>query len=233
MTQEYPLPNVTDAEIAAAAENILRGRDDPYAPIALATLGNLIGKKWRTPLKMLLMGRRLSEVLGRSSHVVVDGPSDQLTASLTKSVDSPSIRFDPVVWAAFAKPIPDGQRRILKSTRPYDIDYITQNQDTPNGWIEVPTTAVPPAEMQKHARNITITESITKWCGDNNISISNLSLIDIPGISRHAPAIVATQNRTGRNGTAALIGMIEAVPEEDRRNYSLTLDLIYQLLAAR
>jgi len=118
------ISTITDADIVEAVVAILGAQEDPATPIYLATLGHLLSAHFQKPLRNILGDRKLRTIIEGAGYgrLLVDGVAHALTARLSGEANpSLALRYDPVFWAAFAKPPPEGKQRVVYPRRPFNL----------------------------------------------------------------------------------------------------------------
>jgi hypothetical protein len=227
---------VSDKDIAQEAVSILSSPTQQGKSLLLSMLGSKLSMKF-TPWRDVLSGRLLGKLLDSELHgrVIFDGAGPQQSIRLIGDTELPdNIRFDKTVWAAFSKPIPSECRRILRTQRPFK--FADEAGDLPltldTGSYEVEPHLIPDPGLARPSRDRAIVEGIGHWCSLHELDIN--SLVDISN------AEVVTSGRASLGKTAtphpgidALLRLINAIPTAERKNYSLTLDLIQRLLSSK
>jgi hypothetical protein len=166
-----------------------------------------------------------------NEKIAIDGPSDRLTARLISEENKANIfsrfRYDPVFWAAFAKPIAEGKRRFIKIDQPFDMKDVSPEETAESDWYEIGVELIPPSDVPRQERQSAILVSISKWCNDNKLSCRRF--VNTVNAHRSPPSSFPESNP----GAAALIRMIDVIPEGERAKYSIGLDLVHKLLTSR
>ncbi|MEH7905517.1 hypothetical protein V7794_30755 [Rhizobium laguerreae] len=221
MIENDDLPTVS--EIAGAALEFLKAQTGSEDGIYLSRLGGMLSQHFRRPTRELLGKRKLSQILkdGLGDAVKIEGSETTLAAKLVAESEMSGgvVRFDPVIWAAFSKPLTLGKVRYLKATRPFtfvsDIDKLTWEEPK-----EIREGDIADAALPKSERDREITHKIDEWCAQNNL---HPSAFKYEPLSNNRPAKAAPKHDVLRT-------LVEAVPAEKRKNFSLQFDLIYELL---
>lgn len=219
---------ISASEIGAAAIDILTSKGDTGSPLYLSRLGVLLSSHFKRPIRSILGRHKLRSVLEDSvgDKLTFEGQGANITVSLaggTRSLNK-NLRFDPVVWAAFSKPFDGHNARYLKITRPFEFSF--DSASLPHNEIaEITTDDVADPLLPKPERDRQIIHLLDQWCARNSIQPSLF--------------LLQKNDKTfmpGRNGNndsqaiAALRAFISAIPEKKRGDYSLPLNLIYDLI---
>lgn len=220
---------VSDQDIAVAVREILT---DAEGPLLMSTLGSRLSRKFAKPLREILGNRKLKSVIESSlgSRAAMTGSLSKIEVRLLDDAEVPQPRrYDPTVWAAFAKPITPGKSaRGIDVSPPFGFDDFDELGDVPHDWKVIPTSIIPPSELEKIEREPLIKDAILKWCLDHNVDPQSLN---VTGRQRNAkPADVVSRNSIEDDRRAALLSFIEAVPASERGRFTLPLDLIHQFL---
>jgi hypothetical protein len=221
---------IDDKTIAEAAQKIL---EDIPEGMSLAKLGQQLSRKFEFPLRHVLGSRKLSPVLRREigSALEFGGTSGSETVRLvTTDHLARKIRFDPAVWAAFAKPIKANCLRWMSVEKPLTFDDIDESSAPPENRLQILASSIPDEALPHDERDRQVGESILAWCTENG-----LSPIDFSHSAKERLKPEISQNsrtfQPPHKGTAALIALVAAIPLEERANYSIPLNLIGRLLS--
>jgi hypothetical protein len=230
--------SVSDSDIANEALVILQAPEQHGRAILLSYLGGRLSAKYApAPWRRVMGGRNLRHVLDRElgNRIAFEGEGSQIAVALAPetAIGAPTPRFDKTAWAAFAKPIAPGFRRVLYPTRP--IRFNDEPGDLPltikTGGFEVEPHLVPDAAVPRPARDRMVHESIKQWCALQEVEISIL-LEDT-----ESEAIAKSNSTTPTRpqaapGLIALERLISAIPSAERKNFSLPLDLLHRLISS-
>ena len=225
---------ITNGEIAAVSKEILESTSEP---ILLANLGSRLSKHYGRALREILASRKLKRILETElgGKIEFTGELSKVSVNLLSDADKlNSGTYHPTIWAAFFKPVAaDNIGRAIKSSRRFDFKDISDQSDVPPGWHFIKADLIPDGELAKADREATAKMNIHDWCVQENIDRDSLlakagrKAVDGEAPSQRQPS----KEKVGHEGTASLMALIEAVPEDRRKSYSLTLDLIYQLIS--
>lgn len=228
----YPqasMQGASDQDIAIAVREILT---EAEGPLLMSTLGSRLSRRFSKPLREILGNRKLKSLIESSlgSRAAMTGSLSKIEVRLLDDAEVPQPRrYDPTVWAAFAKPITSGKLvRGIDVAPPFSFDDFSQLSEMPLGWKVIPTSAIPPSELAKDERELLIKESILNWCLDQGVDPQSLNITGRQKNSK--PNDVAHKVLVDDDRRAALLRFIEAVPASERGRFNLPLDLIYQFL---
>jgi len=233
-----PLPaasegDVSNAEIAAVAKEILEGASEP---VLLANLGSRLSKHYGRALREILANRKLKLVLQSElgSNVEFSGELSKVSVRLLSEEDKLNVgTYDPTIWAAFFKPVEAPKvGRAIKPSRRFDFRDVLDQSEVPDGWHYISAKLIPDGALPKVDREVAAKMAIHEWCAREGIEKSSLLKLgkkaaDSEVLLKHEPLKESSARPVG---ISSLIALIEAVPEDRRRSHSLTLDLIYQLI---
>jgi hypothetical protein len=138
------------------------------------------------------------------------------------------IKFDPAVWAAFAKPINEECRRWLSTRRPLQFDDIGGGGEQPQERTEVPKEKIPDPNMPREERDKLIVANILAWCEEHGVNAQQLAAI--PKDRPPEFSLRGAGRDASSKGVSILRDLVEAIPKDERHNYSLPLNLIGRLL---
>lgn len=230
MSNETGSPDGTiDArQIASAAMEILRD-EGTTGPYYMSRLGTRLSAQFGMPLRQLLGSEKLSALLKRSlgNVLVFEGQGTTLTVRVDEAnaARKQTLRYDPAIWAAFSKPIPERFRRFLRTERPFEFDDIEVGSTRPSSGLEIERERIPDANLGRPERDSHIMHQIEEWCERNGVPSAGLLLNKTTkgGEIRSAP-------RSGGTHVEVVVKFIEAIPVDERPRYSLPIDLLYRLL---
>ena len=223
MTTDEEIPSTS--AVAGAALEILKTQHGTDRGIYLSRLGGMLSAHFRRPIREILGTQKLSQILtdGLGAAIKLEGTGSAVVAKLASDSEMTggAVRFDPALWAAFTKPIPPGTIRYLKVTRPFTFvsDPTKVTWDDPR---EIHEDDIADTLLEKAERDREITQKIDNWCSRNGVSPARFIYEAVQPAGR-------PQRGVDRKGDV-LRRMIEAVPVEKRGEYTLPLDLIYELL---
>ena len=109
--------HASDWEIAQEAMKIITSSEFKDEPLRMTVLGKRLSEI-STPWKDVLGDRTLSKILTKEleGQVVFNGSGSLLHVSAEPGAsNNEGLRFDKTVWAAFAKPVPPGHRRVFNA----------------------------------------------------------------------------------------------------------------------
>jgi hypothetical protein len=229
---------LTLPQIVDAAQRILAAEAPGGQPMLMSRLGlrlssTLGGDNLRAALGQKKLREVLSFALG--DQVVFEGPVSSLTVRLSNQNGQPSRtqRFDPALWAAFAKVISDNKVRHLKVSKPIDFKDCDEGTPLSVGWVVVDRELIPDPEMPKPTRDSEIIKSIYSFAENHSLPVASFLASNTRPVRNAVtsnPSPSSGGNEPRRWGASALLAMIEAVPASERQKYSLPLDLLHRLL---
>lgn len=226
---------ISNAEIAATAKAILEERGEP---ILLASLGSRLSKHYGRALREILANRKLKGILESELGGKIEFTGELSTVSVKWLSDADKLNagtYHPTIWAAFFKPVsPDNIGRAIKTTRRFDFKDVPNQSDVPVGWRFINADIIPDGELPRADREATAKMAIHDWCARESVERDSLLAKPFRKASdsdTRAEDQPITSKSGHHVGTSSLMALIEAVPEERRKSYSLTLDLIYQLIS--
>ncbi len=220
-------PEVDDQTVAETARTVL----NRTGSMSMAQLGQQLSREFQFPLRALLGPRKLSRILTDyfGTSVRISGDSGSEIVSLDQSVGQIGrIKFDPAVWAAFAKPINEECRRWLSTRRPLQFDDIGGGGEQPQERTEVPKEKIPDPNMPREERDKLIVANILAWCEEHGVNAQQLAAI--PKDRPPEFSLRGAGRDASSKGVSILRDLVEAIPKDERHNYSLPLNLIGRLL---
>jgi hypothetical protein len=227
---------IGDAEVAEAAKELLKRAGDS---MSLAALGQQLSRHFERPLRAVLGRRKLLPILrdqlGTSIQIDGESGSERATLKQGDGADrhSGKIKFDPAVWAAFAKPILDGKQRWISVQKPFEFDDLDEGSEHPPGRVEVPSTMIPAQELGRPERDSQIISNIGLWCQQHSLVPAELAAVP----KQRAPAqrtslsSLAGREASSSKGVSALRALLEAIPAAEQAQYSIPLNLVGRLLS--
>lgn len=226
---------ISNAEIAATAKEILEARGEP---VLLASLGSSLSKHYGRALREILSSRKLKGILETELGGKIEFAGELSTVSVKWLSDADKLNagtYHPTIWAAFFKPVaPHNIGRAIKSNRRFDFKDVASESEVPVGWRFIGADQIPDGELPKADREAAAKMTIHDWCARENIDRESLLAKAVRKVGEADPATMDQPPRLNserHGGTASLMALIEAVPEDRRKSYTLTLDLIYQLIS--
>jgi hypothetical protein len=226
-------PAIPDTAIVDAVVSLLRGQEDLSAPVYLATLGHRLSAYFHKPLRDILGDRKLRTIIERTGNgrVLVDGPANALRARLFSGGSNPGLglRYDPAIWAAFAKPTFEGRQRVIKPRRPFSM---ADHPDGPpvEGWIAVDHNLIPATDMSKVEREDAIKRSIIAWCEKNSFEPDQFTDLQV-----RTPASSARPLHSSTTPTQIanhILSLLELIPPNKRATLMISLEMVYDILKA-
>ncbi|WP_105440065.1 hypothetical protein [Neorhizobium sp. T25_13] len=234
-----------DKKVAEWVYKFLVESDEPEKPVLLSKLGGRIAKEFGKPIRLLL-GRSttLSQVLSEHLEGKVGFIGTQGTLavfvdeSATARRDEPLPRLDKVLWAAFFRPIKEGDRRFIRLTpEVYFWDGPEDSAAPSPGWEEIEPHRIPAAELALPQRNRAAYSAIEEWFKlrgyilEDHIQREDRSRTRGPSDPAPASKIApSTPNVMEPRGIDALRHLVSSIPEKERKNYSISLDLLAALV---
>lgn len=220
---------VSDSEIARAIEEILQKAD---GTIYMSALGLKLSQHFANPIREILGDRKLKTIIDNSltNRVQFVGTSSKMEVRLMSDAERlRPRRYDPTFWAAFAKPIASGKVvRVLQPQPPYDFQDCDSLEARPEGWLTIAAAAIPDPDLPKDEREAAVKGAIVSWCNANSLSPRDFGLTTKARAPRGIEQRLESTERP--NNISALVKFIEAIPAQERKDYSLPLNLIYQYL---
>lgn len=209
--------SLTREQIVENARKIIDGLE---APILLSLFGQMLSRECGASFRPILGSQPLREFLLEEFSDLIEFFGDGTSVSIGRKRESNgrSIQFNPRFWAAFSKPISDGDVRWIMPAEPFDFGH---EQPAPSGAIVIDARLVPDASLPSKDRAKAIIASINTWCSANNLMPEKFRITDDLALRRR------------HQGIEALLALIDAVPASDRKNFSLPLDLIGRLLSSK
>lgn len=233
--------HASDWEIAQEAMKIITSSEFKDEPLRMTVLGKRLSEI-STPWKDVLGDRTLSKILTKEleGQVVFNGSGSLLHVSAEPGAsNNEGLRFDKTVWAAFAKPVPPGHRRVFNARRPFKFEDLGDEALTlETGAYEIEASLIPDVAQARFLRDRAVSSSIRKWCLAHNVDINDFVDQGDGGGLRRAPKnasrIAVGSPESGNNaGLRALETLLSAIPSAERRNYYLPLDLLHRLLNSK
>jgi hypothetical protein len=227
MTENLP---ITDQRIAESVLQVLREQSDPLQPQYLAAVGNRVSSLIGIPLRQILGGRKFRSVLASQlgQKLIFEGEPTEMRVKLASlsAADTQPIRFASRFWAAFSIPIPPSCKRWIRPTAPFEFENRPEAIGGEPGEIEISPDHIPSTTLPRSERDVAIVDQIKRWCSANDKSIETFrETRDV----RPSPIRVDKSNP----GLSSVLQLIEAVPESERGNFSLPLNLLHRLLKSQ
>ncbi|MQB06540.1 hypothetical protein DXT91_20825 [Agrobacterium tumefaciens] len=233
-----------EKEVAEWVYQHLKETDDPAHPVLLSKLGGRIAKEFGRPVKSLLgRGNTLSHVLSDQLEGKIGFIGNQGTLavfideSAVSRQDEPLPRLNKVLWAAFFRPIKSGDRRFIRLVpEVYFWDGPEDSAAPSPGWEEIEQHRIPASDLALPQRNRAAYSAIEEWFKLRGYELSDYIQKEDGGSQRSsekAPLhrMVGPAHTTEEpQGIEALRTLIMSIPEKDRKNYSVTLDLLSALI---
>lgn len=225
---------VSNEEIAGVAQKILESTGEP---ILLSNLGSRLSKHYGRALREILASRKLKRILELELPGRIDfsGELSKVTVKLLSDEDKLNAgTYDATVWAAFFKPVKNNHiGRAIKLSQRFDFHDVADTGDVPPGWHFIAADLVPDGKLPKADREAKAKVVIHDWCVQEGVDRNSLLITSSMRESHdHGPSLSIKQGSAlaSHQGAASLIAFIESIPVDKRKSYSLTLDLIYQLI---
>jgi hypothetical protein len=222
-----PMPS--DTTIAEAALKVLKEQN---GPIYLSRLGQDLRKEFGAAFKETLGNRSLGDLVvehwGDQYEVWGKGPHKRVGVVGSAKDDTepkPRQKFIDEVWEAFSSPISEGLTRWIDLGPPVAI---SENRTKPNEQaIEIPSEFLILSSLPRQKASDTAA-SIRRWAKINDVSLDHLE-------EREGPkATAVTGHPAGlMDGVEAVRRMIALIPEGERSEYQLPLNLLGRLLLVR
>ena len=219
----------TVTEEAVANDALALLESTPAQPVRLAWLGQQMNYRLGVSIRSILGTKRLSQLLTEhfGTKLSFSGEGPELAVALGSSGN---FTWDPAIWAAFSKPVPDGHKRWVKATHPMRFEDLPTDQQGPTGFLPVPNDDIPDPVLEKDQRRPLIQNAISAWCSEHMLNPEVLGRKSKRSTSELEVDHKATASTAQAKGTAALLALIDAIPADERRSYSLPIDLIGRLL---
>ena len=219
----------TDKDIAEAAYKILK---EEKSPIYLSRLGQDLRKEFATSFKPALGARSLgdfvSEHLGDKYEVWGKGPYKRVGVIGSAAEDDilkPRQKFKDAVWEAFSTPLPDGHLRWIDIGPPLAVLH---NAERPSDSAVGIASEFIILDSLPRQRASEITASIRRWAETH--AVASDALQDDMPVKK---SVSANRETTPLEGLEALRRMISVIPEGERSQYSLPMNLLGRLLLVR
>ena len=233
-----------EKEVAEWVYQHLTQSDEPAHPVLLSKLGGRIAKVFGRPVKSLLSrGNTLSSVLADQLEGKIGFIGNQGTLAVfidespVSRQDEPLPRLNKVLWAAFFRPIKSGDRRFIRLLpEVYFWDGPEESAAPSPGWEEIEQHRIPASDLALPQRNRAAYAAIEEWFKLRGFQLSEYLQKEDRG--SQAPLekepvqrMVGPAHKTEEpKGVEALRTLILSIPDKDRKNYSVTLDLLAALL---
>ncbi|UXT64155.1 hypothetical protein FY133_00625 [Agrobacterium tumefaciens] len=218
---------LSTSEIAGAALELLKSQQSAEKGMYLSRLGGLLSAHFNRPTREIFGSRKLSQILteGLGGAIKIEGSGASLSVHLVSESEMTGsvLRFDPVIWAAFSKPASQNRVKYLKVTRPFTF-VSDPTKITFDDYKEVSDDDIADKSLPKTDREREIIQKIDNWCQRHNLQ---------PADFRYEPERPRPQPVAGKiaaDNLGLLRRLVEAIPPERRRDFSLSFDLIYELL---
>ena len=152
--------------------------------------------------------------------------------------NEPLPRLDKVLWAAFFKPIKEGDRRFIRLTPEVYFWDAPEDSAAPSpGWEEIEPHRIPAAELPLPQRNRAAYSAIEEWFKLRGYILEDHIQREDRSQTRR-PSDSAPVNKTALSspsvmepkGIDALRHLVSSIPEHERKNYSISLDLLAALV---
>lgn len=221
---ESEAPAVVDeaALIANAAIDLLVELGG--GPVALARLGQLVSKRTQIPIRAALgtkpLSQHLRDVHGDKLLISGDGPSIEVSIASGKAADSRRL-YDTAVFSAFSKPLDTENRRWLRSTAPFRFRDAPDKGMLTDDFREVDRKYIVQEPLDKSEKIAAVESAISAWCLEQGIA---------PELLQRGARIERSEKRPRHEGLEALKAIVAAVPEKERRDVSIGLDLVAKLI---
>ncbi len=217
---------LSDADITEAARSALHRH---ASTIYLSKLGQdlrqVFGANFKTALGPRSLGDFITENLGDSYEVWGKGPYKRvgvLGSAATDEAPPPRAKYPDMLWKAFSTPVPDGCKRWVTIGPPLLVE---DTDATPgDAAIEVsPDLVVVDDGRGRRERAVAIGASIRRWI--DATGVAQQSLLESERAS--SPPISPTGHHAGAEALRQLIALI---PEGERAQYTLPMNLLWRLL---
>lgn len=219
----------TDKAIAEAASNILK---EEKSPIYLSRLGQDLRKEFGASFKPALgvrsLGDFVSEHLGDKYEVWGKGPYKrvgEIGSAAHDVIMKPRQKFQDAVWEAFSTPLPDGHLRWIDIGPPLTVLH---NADRPSESAIGITSEFIILDSLPRQRASDITASIKRWAETHAVALDALQ-----DGEPNKKTVSANRETAPLEGLEALRRMISVIPEAERSQYSLPMNLLGRLLLVR
>lgn len=216
----------SDADITEAARSALRRH---ASTIYLSRLGQdlrqVFGANFKIALGTRSLGDFITEHLGDSYEVWGKGPYKRVGVLGSAAIDDvppPREKYSDALWSAFGTPVPNGCKRWVTIGPPLSVE---DTEATPGeAAIEVsPDLVVGEDGRGRRERAAAIGASIRRWAEANGVP--QQSLVE-PERASNPPT-----HSTGHHaGAEALRQLIAIIPEGERAQYTLPMNLLWRLL---
>lgn len=216
----------SDADIMEAARSALHRH---ASTIYLSRLGQdlrqVFGANFKIALGTRSLGDFMTEHLGDSYEVWGKGPYKRigvLGSAATDDAPPPREKYPDALWRAFGTPVPDGCKRWVTIGPPLLVEDREAAPD--EAAIEVSSAFIVANDgRSRRERAVAIGASIRRWAEATDIA--QQSLVE-PERAANPPI-----HPTGHHaGAEALRQLIAIIPEGERAQYSLPMDLLWRLL---
>ncbi|QLF69457.1 hypothetical protein FE840_007810 [Peteryoungia desertarenae] len=240
-----PSQELQRKEVAEWVYKFLVESDEPTKPVLLSKLGGRITKEFGRPVRSLLgRDKTLSHVLtehleGKIGFIGSQGTlSVFVDESATARRDAPLPRLNKVLWAAFFRPIKEGERRFIRLAPEVHFWDAPEDSAAPSpGWEEIEPHRIPPVELPLPQRNRAAYSAIEDWFKLRGYSLQDhYHREDHPHAPRPTDVALPAKlppsapRTADSNGIEALRNLVLSIPEKDRKNYTINLDLLSALL---
>lgn len=216
----------SDADITEAARSALHRH---ASTIYLSKLGQdlrqVFGANFKIALGTRSLGDFITEHLGDSYEVWGKGPYKRigvLGSAATDDAPPPREKYPDALWRAFGTPVANGCKRWVTIGPPLLVEDTEAALD--DAAIEVSRNLIVVDDGRgRRERAAAIGASIRRWA--ETTGIAEASLTEPPRAAN--PPI----HRTGHHpGVEALRQLIAVIPEVERAQYTLPMNLLWRLL---
>ena len=145
----------------------------------------------------------------------MDGTYDPILEKTFSRTESSILRFHPAIWAAFRKPLVEGNKRYIKIHPPFHF-VDTSSTVQPKGHAELePRHILSPA-----AESAEIVQSLQAWLEENGLEASSF--------------VSTVKPQSARLPSDDLLGrLLHALDPDDLRRVSMPLDVVEKLRRER
>lgn len=218
-----PVPvTATPASIAEAAMSILEAEGG--GPMSLARLGQLVGKRESVSIRATLGSKPLSQLLRESfgDRLNITGEGAEIEVSIATNSTPLKRRYDASVFSAFSKPLEPGRRRWLRTVQPYKFYDAVDPVADPTA-REIPASFIVSEEPDRQLKADKAEAAIARWTAEHGLDSTNYL----------KPLKIRSElARAGDShpGLEALRSIVAAIPPGERKDLTLSLDLIAKLI---
>lgn len=207
--------------------------EDAEGPMKLSLLGQLLNQRLDASIRQVLGNKPLGDLVlehfGDRFEIQGHGPHKEVGRIGEWVLERPSPRYDPRFWKHFSSSVGEGLTRWISDNDPYrSIDQTTAPQD--GDYIEIEGHFLPQPGQELLNRGRFIRQNIETWARAHSFDLSRIETPSELGAGDAKSSARLARNKSADFGTRAIQAILDAIPEDERSNYSLPLNLVARLM---